>query len=67
MSEAKALVMTFVIIGVIINIISIMLLAFLMANEGVGAIYVIVVITLILDIILLLGFFVLILAATRGE
>ena len=67
MSEAKALVMTFIIIGWIMTVISIMLLAFLMANEGVGAIYVIVVITLILDIILLFGFFVLILAATRGD
>ena len=67
MSEVKAFVMTLVIIGCIMNIISILLIAFIITNEGVGAIYVIVVITLILDIILLLGFFVLILAATRGD
>ena len=67
MSEAKALFISLVIISWIMTVVSILLIGFLMTTEGVGAIFIIVEITLILDIILLFGFFVLILASTRGE
>lgn len=53
--------------GLIMSIISIIIIVFLGINEGgMLAIYIIVLITLILDIILIIGFFILILAATRG-
>ena len=53
--------------GLIMSIISIIIIVFLGINEGgMLAIYLIVVVTLILDIILIIGFFILILAATRG-
>ena len=53
--------------GLIMNIISIIIIVFMGINEGgMLAIYIIIGITLILDIILIIGFFILILAATRG-
>ena len=56
-----------VILGLLMNIISIIIIVFMGTNAGVMLpIYIIVVVTLILDIILLIGFFILILAATRG-
>lgn len=56
-----------VILGLVMNIISIIIIVFMGINEGgMLVIYIIVAITLILDIILIIGFFILILAATRG-
>jgi len=62
----KDLAVVSVVIGWIMSIVSMFLLVILMGNEGIGPFYVIIMITLIIDFILLIGFLVLILAATRG-
>ena len=62
----KDLAVVSVVIGWIMSIVSMVLLVILMGNEGIGPFYVIIMITLIIDFILLIGFLVLILAATRG-
>ena len=62
----KDLAIVSVVIGWIMSIVSMFLLVILMGNEGIGPFYVIIMITLIIDFILLIGFIVLILAATRG-
>ena len=55
-----------VIAGWIMTIISIVSIVLLIGYEGIGAVFLIIAITLILDLILLIGFFILILAASRG-
>jgi len=55
-----------VILGLVMNIISMIIIVFMIPNEGgMLTIHIIVLVTLILDLILLIGFLILILAATR--
>lgn len=64
---AKEIGIIAVIVGWIMTIISIVFIVLSIGYEGMGAVFLIVFITLIIDLVLLVGFFILILAATRGS